>query len=85
MYGALNDTDYLGTYDSYSFDGTVGDTGFFIGECLNMSDENNNITYNLTALGEVGEYIDINFSGSYEDYQGNAHTINGVVHVLRDN
>jgi len=85
MYGALNDPDYLGTYDSYSFNGTVGDTGFIIGECLNMSDENNNITYNLTALGEVGEYIDINFSGSYEDWDGNSHTINGVVHVLRDN
>lgn len=85
MYGALNEPDYLGTYNNYSFNGTVGDTGFFIGECLSVADENNDITYNLTALGDVGEYIDINFSGSYEDWNGNAHTINGIVHVLRDN
>lgn len=86
MFGVLNNPDYLGTYDSFAFDGSVSDdTGFFIGECLNVAPENNNITYNLTALGDVGEYIDVNFSGSYEDYQGNPHTITGVVHVLRDN
>lgn len=86
MFGVLNDPDYLGTYDSFAFDGSVSDdTGFFIGECLNVAPENNNITYNLTALGDVGEYIDVNFTGSYEDYQGNPHTITGVVHVLRDN
>ncbi|MHA7842665.1 MAG: carboxypeptidase-like regulatory domain-containing protein [Winogradskyella sp.] len=86
MFGVLNDPDYLGTYDSFAFDGTVSDdTGFFIGECLNVAPENNNITYNLTSLGDVSEYIDINFNGSYEDYQGNPHTITGVVHVLRDN
>jgi len=86
MYGALNDPDYLGTYDNYTFQGgTNDDTGFFIGECLSVSDENNNITYNLSALGNVGEYIDINFSGDYQDYNGDSHTITGVVHVLRDN
>ncbi|MFP4846999.1 hypothetical protein [Winogradskyella sp. PE311] len=85
MYGVLNDPDYLGTYDNYVFNGIPGDTGFFIGECLSVSDTNNNIVYNLSVLGEVGEYIDINFSGSYEDFEGNPKTINGVVHVLRDN
>ncbi|WP_422105935.1 carboxypeptidase-like regulatory domain-containing protein [Winogradskyella sp.] len=85
MYGVLNEPDYLGTYDSYAFNGETGDTGFFIGECLSVSNENNNISYSLSALGEVGEYIDINFSGSYEDWDGNPHTITGVVHVLRDN
>lgn len=86
MYGALNDPDYLGTYDNYAFQGgTTDDTGFFIGECLSVSDENNNITYNLSTLGNVGEYIDINFSGDYQDYNGDPHTITGVVHVLRDN
>ncbi|MCT4630890.1 hypothetical protein [Winogradskyella sp.] len=85
MYGILNDTNYLGTYNNYIFDMGTNDTGFFIGECLSVSNENNNITYNLTALGDVGEYIDINFSGSYEDWDGNPHTITGVVHVLRDN
>lgn len=85
MYGIINDPDYLGSYDNYAFNGIAGDTGFFIGECLSVSNENNNIVYNLTTLGETGEYIDINFSGSYEDYDGNPHTITGVVHVLRDN
>ena len=38
----------------------------------------------ITTLGAAGEYIDINFSGAYEDYNGNPHTITGVVHVFRD-
>ena len=84
LYGILNDPEYLGTYDSLNWDVT-NDTGFFLGECLSVANTNNNIVYNLTALGDTGEYIDINFSGSYEDYQGNPHTITGVVHVLRDN
>jgi hypothetical protein len=84
MYGALNDPDYLGTYDNYDFN-DVNDTGFFIGECINMANTNNTITYNLNTLGNVGEYIDVNFTGSYEDFDGNPHTITGVVHVFRDN
>ena len=85
MFGVLNDPDYLGTYSNYSFTGGTSDVGFFIGECLSVADENNNIIYNLTSLGEVGEYIDINFSGSYEDWDGIPRTITGTVHVLRDN
>jgi hypothetical protein len=81
--GILNDPDYLGTYDSLDFN-DINDTGFFIGECINVSNTNNNITYNLTTLGAVGEYIDINFSGDYEDDNGNPHTISGVIHVYRD-
>ena len=50
-----------------------------------MSNTNNNVIYNLTSLGEVGEYIDINFSGDYIDFSGNPHTINGIIHVVRDN
>lgn len=83
MLGALNDPDYLGTYDTYDF--TEGDKGFFIGECVDVPNTNNTINYNLSALGEVGEYIDVNFTGSYEDSNGNPRTITGVVHVLRDN
>lgn len=83
LFGNLNDAPHTGTYDNLDFQ-TPDDTGIFIGECISMSQENNNITYNVTALGEVGEYIDINFNGSYEDYNGNAHTITGVIHVFRD-
>lgn len=83
MEGRLNSPDFVGTYDTLDFQ-DANDTGFWIAECLNMSNVNNNIVYNLTTLGDIGEYIDINFSGDYEDYDGIAHTITGVVHVLRD-
>lgn len=84
MVGVLNEPDYLGTYDDLDFS-DQNDTGFFIGECLNIAEANNNIVYNLTSLGTVGEYIDVNFSGSFEDFSGNQRTITGIVHVLRDN
>ena len=86
MFGTLEETTYEGTYDNYDWnDIDNSTTGFNIQECIDMSNTNNSITYNLTSLGAVGEYIDINFSGSYEDYDGNTHTINGALHVLRDN
>ena len=85
MFGKLNDPTYEGTYDSYDWNNIDnGDTGFSLQECFDMSNTNNNVIYNLTSLGAVGEYIDINFSGTYEDYDGNPHTVSGVVHVLRD-
>jgi hypothetical protein len=83
MMGALNEINYEGTYDNFDWNNT-NDTGFNIQECISVSDTNNNIIYNLTSLGAVGEYIDINFSGDYEDFNGNPHTINGSVHVLRN-
>ncbi|WP_179354211.1 hypothetical protein [Winogradskyella vidalii] len=84
MFGTIDETTYEGTYANYDWnDIDDSTTGFNIQECIDMSNTNNNITYNLTSLGEVGEYIDINFSGSYEDYDGNPHSITGVVHVLR--
>ena len=83
MQGNLNDPDYEGDYDYLDFN-DINDTGFFIGECLSVSNTNNMISFNLTTLGNVGEYIDINFSGAYEDYNNQPHTITGVIHVLRD-
>jgi hypothetical protein len=83
MQGILNEPDYLGAYDNLDWN-DVNDTGFFIGECINMSNTNNNIIYNLTTLGAINEYIDINFSGTYEDFNNVPHTINGVIHVLHD-
>ena len=83
MQGTLPDPPTVGTYDNLDWD-DQNDIGFSIVECLSIANENNNIIYNLTAFGEVGEYIDINFNGDYEDYQGNPHTINGIIHVLRD-
>jgi len=83
LFGVLNDAPHTGTYDDINFE-DGNDTGINISECLRISENNNTITYNITALGAVGEYIDINFSGGYEDYNGNPHTITGVIHVLRD-
>ncbi|WP_426432398.1 hypothetical protein ACPX19_07230 [Winogradskyella sp. HB-48] len=83
LYGTLNDLNYLGTYNS--IDPSYETLGFFINGCPDMSYSNHSIVFNLTALGEAYEYIDLNFSGSYEDLNGNPHTINGIVHVLRDN
>ncbi len=86
--GFLNDSDY---FDSYVYNDFENDTGFMLDdfdwvECDDIFDisTNINITFNLSAIGEVGEFIDINFNGSYEDFDGNTRTINGIVHVLRD-
>lgn len=83
LFGVLDDAPHTGTYNHINFE-AGSDTGINISECIGISENNNNITYNVTALGDVGEYIDINFSGSYEDFNGNPHTIAGVIHVLRD-
>ncbi|WP_422105938.1 hypothetical protein [Winogradskyella sp.] len=86
--GKINELNYTGSYDDLKWNIT-NDTGFNIYDCNesiqeSISDINTNIIYNLNILGDVGEYIDINFSGSYEDSDGNPHTINGVIHVLRN-
>ena len=83
LFSILNDAPYVGEYDYLDWSDT-NDTGFNISECNNINNDNNSIAFNLTALGDVGEYIDINFSGNYEDFNGNPHTITGVIHVLRD-
>ena len=83
LFGNLNGPPHTGIYDNLDFQ-NQNDTGINIGECISISQTNNNIVYNVTALGDVGEYIDINFSGIYEDYNGNPHSITGVIHVLRD-
>ena len=84
LFGRLDPAPYVGTYDYLDWN-DMTDTGMIISECLDMSDTNNNIIYNLTSVGAIGEYIDINFSGDYEDFNGNSHTITGIIHVLRDN
>ncbi|MDG5490020.1 hypothetical protein [Psychroserpens sp. SPM9] len=40
---------------------------------------------NVTAFGDIGDYIDINFSGVIDDYSSaNQIPISGTIHVLRD-
>ena len=83
LFGKLNPSPYIGSYGNYEWN-DINATGINLSECLDMTNVNNNITYNLTTLGDVGEYIDINFSGSYEDFAGATHTITGIIHVIRD-
>jgi len=46
----------------------------------------NTVSFNFTNFGSVGGYIDMTFSGTYEDPTINVtHTITGVIHVIRDN
>ena len=80
------DSNYPNFEGMYSFD--YQNTGFYFVETCPVypSEVNNEITFNLSSFGNsVGEYIDINFGGDYEDYQGVLHTISGVIHVKRDN
>ena len=46
----------------------------------------NTIQFNLSSVGAIGDYIDMTFSGTYDDLQGTGvtHTITGTIHVLRD-
>jgi hypothetical protein len=44
----------------------------------------NTVSFNLSAVGAIGQYIDITFNGTYTNSTG-SHTINGVAHVIRDN
>ena len=87
--GALNDN-YVNFEGAYEYgnvwNSNTPSAGMAFVECQDISEENNQIIFNLTSYGNTtGEYIDINFGGAYEDYQGVPHTITGVIHVKRDN
>ena len=44
----------------------------------------NEVSFNLSSVGSVGQYIDITFNGTYTNTTG-SHTIIGIAHVIRDN
>lgn len=44
----------------------------------------NNVVCNVSQIGAIGGYIDITFSGTYDD-NGTTKSISGVIHVIRDN
>jgi len=83
LFGLLNANPYLGVYANYEI-GNLTQRGMNIGQSIDVSDTNNNITFNLVKLGDIGEYIDIHFAGDYQDASGASHNIVGVVHVFRD-
>ncbi len=43
----------------------------------------NTMSFNLINHGNIGEYIDLTFNGTYTNGTG-THTLNGVVHVIRN-
>ena len=82
----LNDNPpYTGEYTVTGFGNGIGfgsesqDLPFY------QEDPNNTVISNITNFGNVGEYIDINFSGDFTGLDGASHSVIGVIHVLRDN
>ncbi len=61
---------------------------FSISDRLNIGSINsqtpNTLSFNLSTVGAVGQYIDITFNGTYTNTTG-SHSITGVAHVIRDN
>jgi len=67
-----------GIYTSSLFSIESADTG-----AINVQTVNT-VSYNLSSVGAIGQYIDITFNGTYTNTTG-SHTITGVAHVIRDN
>ena len=71
------DTSVPGIYTTTAFSVT-GDFGTVNGNTIN------NIVFSLASFGAVGSYIDMTFTGTFNDGPI-THTVNGVMHVIRDN
>jgi hypothetical protein len=67
-----------GIYTTAMFSIESADTG-----AINVK-TTNTVSFNLSAVGAVGQFIDITFSGTYTNTTG-THSITGVAHVIRDN
>ena len=67
-----------GIYTTSMFSIESADTGSINVQTVNT------VSFNLSAVGAVGQYIDITFNGTYTNSTG-SHTITGVAHVIRDN
>ncbi|MEM5565930.1 carboxypeptidase-like regulatory domain-containing protein [Psychroserpens sp. AS72] len=50
----------------------------------NSTGSDTSITLNISEIGNVGDYIDLTFSGTYLDENLVEHTITGTIHALRD-
>jgi len=73
--------------------GPFNGAGTYTTGSINFIDYNNSTTlespfigtFNVTTVGDVDEYIDINFTGIIDDYQTpNQIPMSGTIHVLRD-
>ena len=78
---------------SFYFYGSIFATGSYTtanflienSEVIIQNGVTNNVICNVSQIGAIGGYIDITFSGTYEDNSNVTHTITGVIHVIRDN
>jgi hypothetical protein len=73
------DTNVPGIYNTADFSIEGGDVGYISAMSANT------LSFNLSSFGAVGQYIDMTFSGTYNDNASVLRTITGTVHVLRDN
>lgn len=80
VFGRLNDAPSLGIYANWIIS-DLSNRGLNLGQGMDVSDTNNNITYAVVKLGMNGDYIDLHFQGDYEDTNGVSHDVVGVVHV----
>jgi hypothetical protein len=84
MEGNLNTAPYIGTYEHLP--NNSNNTGLRFYSVDDIMHDNNNIIYNLNTFGDVGEYIDINFSGEFRNTNQPEfiYTVTGTIHVVRD-
>jgi hypothetical protein len=74
----FGNTNIPGIYTTSSFSIESPETGGINIQTVNA------VSFNLSSVGAIGQYIDITFNGTYTNSTG-SHTINGVAHVVRDN
>ncbi|MGL2967102.1 hypothetical protein [Flavobacterium sp. XGLA_31] len=90
VYGEVNSTQNITIGGNSILPGFYTQNDFYIGNSgsnsiLGNNSNNINIQFNLSTVGNIGEYIDMTFNGTYQDSNNVTHTLTGTVHVLRDN
>ncbi len=89
IFGFLNEAQFIGQYE-WGLDLENGNPGFVVtlfndfGNYYYIVDANNNVTFDVINIGDVGEFIDLTFSGTYMDVNGITHTVAGEAHVIRE-
>ena len=89
LIGILNDQfdELVGTYDYWYVEDETDLMGItFNGiQCGFAATLSNSAEFNITSITDVvGEFIDMNFSLDYFDLNGQLHTMQGEMHVRRD-
>ncbi|GGG32739.1 hypothetical protein GCM10011344_37120 [Dokdonia pacifica] len=71
---------------SYTFDTTDNFEGLkvYLEDLKVDPSEPNTLVFELTAFGEIGEYIELEFSGAYTNLSGELKSVTGEMKVIRD-